>query len=131
MYLRPSRQFDHPDLCDLSGLHFLRQDGVIIVDKVERYSPAATADVQENDVLLAVNGRETSKARLFPLRRLLSTPHKTVRLELRRGKQEFEVSLMLPASPIEPDADRDDDGAAPPQKSAEGPDRRPKRGSTR
>jgi S1-C subfamily serine protease len=109
----------------------LRQDGEVSIDKVDPDSPAADAGILAKDLLLAVDGADASKARLFPLRRLLSTPHKTVRLELRRGDRKFDVTLTLPASPIGSGVARKDGEAAPPQKSAQGPRRRIPQGSKR
>lgn len=95
LYLEKSRHFDRPDRFDLSGLHFLRRSGQVVIKVVDDGSPAALSGIKSSDIILSVNGDDASKARLFEMRETLSIPGTTVHVELKRGGKVFNVELKL------------------------------------
>lgn len=105
LYLEKSRHFDRPDRFDLSGLHFLRRDGQVVVEVVDDGSPAALGGIKADDIIVSVNGDDASKARLFSVRETLSLPGTSVHVELKRGDERFDVELKLPGE--KSDAERE------------------------
>ena len=93
VYLEKSRYFNRPDRCDLSGLHFLRRNGQMLVDAVDEQSPAASCGIEPGDFILSVNGKNAADLRAFPIRELLSIPGTTVQLTLQRGDRFFDAEL--------------------------------------
>jgi hypothetical protein len=100
LYLEKSKHFDRPDRWDLSGLHFLRLNGDMVVEAVDEDSTAASCGIESGDIVLSVNGEAASKARLFVVRETLSIPGTTVRLRLKRGDEIFEADLKLPEAMV-------------------------------
>lgn len=96
LYLEKSRHFDRPDRLDLSGLHFLRRNGQVVVDVVDDGSPAALDGIKANDIIVSVNGDDASEARLFEMRETLSLPGTSVHVKLKRGDEVVDVELKLP-----------------------------------
>lgn len=96
LYLEKSRYFDRPDRFDLSGLHFVRRNGQVVIEVVDDGSPAALGGIKARDILVSVNGDDASKARLFEMRETLSLLGTTVHVKLERGDKIVEVDLELP-----------------------------------
>jgi len=56
---------------DMSGLHFLRIDGELVIKVVDPASPAADAGVLKGDKLIAINGDSTRNVRPARIRAIL------------------------------------------------------------
>ncbi len=95
LYLKKRHRFDWPDKQNLSGLHIFRIKGEIQVDAVDEGSPAALAGIRSCDVLLTVNGKKVSELSLFDVRERFCSAGEQLRLVVRQGAQQREVSLML------------------------------------
>jgi len=60
MMLEPNAQFAEPFEVDMSGLDMATEGedfSVVVVNEIEKGSPAAAAGIQEEDVLTAIDGR--------------------------------------------------------------------------
>lgn len=101
LYLEKSRHFDRPDRFDLSGLHFLRRNGQVVIEVVDDGSPAALGGIKAGDIIVSVNGDVARKARLFTVRETLSLPGTSVHVKLERGDERFDVELKLPGEKVE------------------------------
>jgi hypothetical protein len=95
IYLKKGKGFDRPDLYDLSGLHLLREEGVIHVNSVDRDSAAARQGIKAGDHILRVEAEPAEKTSMFQVRKLLAQPGETVHLTLQRGQTEMKVDLRL------------------------------------
>ncbi|KPJ74628.1 MAG: hypothetical protein AMS19_15115, partial [Gemmatimonas sp. SG8_23] len=98
--LEPNGLFDTPVREDLSGIFMLRAEGAgldtIVVSVVGPGTPAEQADIQEGDVLLALDGVPASRLGIAGIfERLRSGPGETRRLLLERDGTTFEVHIPL------------------------------------
>jgi hypothetical protein len=85
---------------DLSGLDLVADPPhfrTFVVNAVEENSPAALAGIQEEDTILAIDGRPTSRLTLRELRHLLTQPGEHV-LKIRHNSKTVQVRLSLPAN---------------------------------
>lgn len=98
VYLSKSQHFGHADRIDVSGLHFRRIDGRVVIEFVDEGSPADKCGIIGNDVIKSVNGEDASRSRLFLLRKALSQPGSRISLVIQRGSERFERELTLPTS---------------------------------
>jgi len=84
-------------LKDLSGLDIVAETPrfrTYVVNSVAADSPAAAVGVQEEDTIVAVDGRSTARVTLRELRRLFTQPGERV-LSVRRGMKTIRVRLRL------------------------------------
>ena len=84
-------------LKDLSGLDIVAEPPrfrTYVVNSVAADSPAAAVGVQEEDTIVAVDGRSTARVTLRELRRLFTQPGERV-LSVRRGMKTIRVRLRL------------------------------------
>jgi hypothetical protein len=95
LYLRPGKRYNRPDKWNVSGLHFLRRGGNVVVDSVDAGSGAAKAGLKVGDVILRLADVEAKRARLFELLKILCEEGTTVRVVASRAGKEFEVSMDL------------------------------------
>lgn len=96
VYLAKGSHFSYPEPEDRSGLKLYHLDDGITVDVVERYSPAAAADIQVGDVIRKLNGRDLKGEGLYHLRRVLRGLNGTaVRLTILRQNRLIEKRLKL------------------------------------
>ncbi|HWB14406.1 MAG TPA: aspartyl protease family protein [Pirellulales bacterium] len=100
MYLTKSRYFGHADGVDLSGLHFRRVDGRVVVEAVDQGSPAEDCGVEAGDVIKSVGDKDASTTRLFVLRKALSQAGRCVLLVLQRGSETLQRELVLQSSAV-------------------------------
>lgn len=98
MYLSKSKHYGHADRIDLSGLHFRRVDGQVVIEVVDEGSLGDKCGIMSNDVIKSVDGEDASRARLFLLRKALSQPGGRISLVLQRGSETFQRELSLPTS---------------------------------
>jgi PDZ domain-containing protein len=96
LHFEPNRNFPAPFVYDTTGLR-LRAKGPSFsppsVFGVRDSSPAKEAGIEPEDVILQIDGRDTSTLNLENVRELLKAPGKTHRLSLSRKGKRFEVSL--------------------------------------
>lgn len=97
MYLSKSKNFGHLDSVGLSGLHFRRINGRLVVEVVDKGSLAEKCGIEPDDVIKLVDGRDAGRERLFVVRKALSLPGGRVSLVIERGSETFEAVLILPA----------------------------------
>jgi hypothetical protein len=95
MYLRKGKEYLRPDLRDLSGLHLLKRNGAVVIDSVDRVSPGASEGIQTGDVLVTLSNKRADETTLFEIRKVLSQSG-PLGCSLRRGSQEYRVTLNLP-----------------------------------
>jgi hypothetical protein len=95
VYLKRGKEFDRPDVHDLSGLHLLRQDGQVVVHSVGKGSAAEAAGLKSGDVLVRVGDTRVEAMSLFRLRKCFCVGDTRVRLTVRRGGKETEITLAL------------------------------------
>ena len=95
LFLKKGRRYGDKDHHDLSGLHFVRDHGHIVVRHVDEGSPAHFAGIQAGDVLLALDGNDLAKCDLFAIRCALCSSGRRVDLRLRRGVEVKETALFL------------------------------------
>jgi hypothetical protein len=100
MYLKKGGRFDNPGNLDMSSLHLLRVQGETVVHSVDAGSPAAASGIRPKDVLVKVTGGRAEEMRLFSLRRLLCSQGKELQLTIKRGGDEFEVTMVLGKWPL-------------------------------
>lgn len=82
---------------DLSGLEIVAEPPrfrTYVVNSVEANSPASAAGVQEEDTIIAVDGRPTARLTLKELRRLFTAAGEHV-LAIKRGSQTIQIRLRL------------------------------------
>jgi hypothetical protein len=94
--LEKNTNFGHADMVDLSGLHFRRVDGNIVIESVDGGSPADKAGIRAGDRIKSVNSQDSTRARLFALRESLSQPGERVDVVLQRGKDIVRRQFELP-----------------------------------
>jgi TPR repeat protein len=90
LYLVRGRDFDHPDEADMSGLRIWMIGGKILVESVEKDSPAARVGMATGDEIISVNGREAASLGLREISLVLkSNPGDRVSIQvIRTGKNE-------------------------------------------
>jgi S1-C subfamily serine protease len=82
---------------DLSGLEIVAEAPrfrTYVVNNVEQDSPAAAAGVQEEDTIVAVDGRPAARLTLRELRRLFMQAGERV-LSVKRGSKTIRVRIRL------------------------------------
>lgn len=96
--LTPNRHFSEPFMSDASGL-LLSADAndfhKFSIDSVIPNSPAADAQLEPGDVILAANGKPASRYALWELEEELKQSGAEVLLSVRRGDKEIEKKLRL------------------------------------
>jgi hypothetical protein len=98
LYLKKGKGFDRPDRWNTSGLHLVRRGGKVVVHSVNKGSVAAAAGVRSGDVVVRAGDLDADHVSLFRLVGAYLTADgeaKVVRLRLRRGHDEHEVTLRL------------------------------------
>jgi hypothetical protein len=94
-YLEKSRRYAFPEEVNRSGLHLLRIDGQTCVYGVDKDSPASAKGIAAEDVIVKFDEKSPDQMSMFVLRRVLSSPGKSVYIVIRRGKEERELTLEL------------------------------------
>jgi len=85
---------------DLSGLEIVAEPPrfrTYVVNSVEENSPASAAGVQEEDKIMAVDGRPTARLTLKEVRGLFTQAGEHV-LDIKRGSQSIQLRLRLVAT---------------------------------
>jgi hypothetical protein len=94
MYLRPGKEFNRADRCDLSGIGLARIYGKTLVSRLDPGSVGASAGLQKWDEILSIDGMPTPTASIFELCRLFTEPGQR-RLVLSREGVQKEVVVVL------------------------------------
>lgn len=98
MILEPNAQFSEPYEVDMSGLDMATEGqdfSVVVVNEVEKGSPAAEAGIQEEDVITAINGRPTKEFTMTQIRKMFMRDGKEYLITLKRGPKELQTKLKL------------------------------------
>ena len=102
VYLAKGKRFSEPDVSpDRSGLHLLRKGGMIVVDLVDKESPAREAGIRPGDKIMQLQGKNVKEYPLVVIRRLLRSPDaRTIRVTLQRGKTSVDAQFGLRETPL-------------------------------
>jgi hypothetical protein len=98
MILEPNAQFAEPYEVDMSGLDMATEGedfSVVVVNEVEKDSPAAEAGIQGEDVITAIDGRPTKEFTITQIRNLFMLDGKEYLITLKRGPKELQTKLKL------------------------------------
>jgi len=96
LYSRAGKAFDKPDPTDVSGLHLLRKEGATIVGRVDSDSAAEASGLEEDDIILAVDGLDADPTSLTDLRRVFRKGNRTVDVTYERHGHRLETTIELP-----------------------------------
>jgi hypothetical protein len=96
LIIEPNKRFKKPFEYDMSGIVMRKSnDGFREIKQIYDNSPAADAGLQVGDKIASINGRPAAEYDIFELDALFVQEGKTIRLVIRRGDTESEVSLKL------------------------------------
>jgi PDZ domain len=95
MHLLPNDRLKQPHRYDATGVGFVRRGGRHVVVQVLAGSGGAAAGVRVGDVLLRIDGRDSSDLTPVQLRDLLNVDGATRRLLLERGGQPVTLDIRL------------------------------------
>jgi len=82
----------------MSGLDMATEGedfSVVVVNEVEKGSPAAEAGIQEEDVIKAIDGRPTKDFTITQIRKMFMLDGKEYLITLKRGPKELQTKLKL------------------------------------
>jgi hypothetical protein len=94
--LEPNQHLAEPVEADMSGFEFVAEgEGLktLTINEVLANSPAAEAGLQEEDELIAIDGRPVTEFSLEQIRQMLKHEGKEYVLKLKRGSQALQVKL--------------------------------------
>lgn len=98
LILEPNRHFSERFVADMSGLR-LKAEGknfnVFEVATVVPHSPASEARLAAGDIITEIDGRPASGYTLEDIRELFKQQEQKYRLEVRRGQQQWGVTLTM------------------------------------
>jgi membrane-associated protease RseP (regulator of RpoE activity) len=94
-YFKPGSAFDRADRLDASGVHFVRREGVVVIDGVKANSPACESGIVVGDVVHRINDQPVSKFSLFRLRHLLQKEGNLVKVAVTRDAEQFEFQFAM------------------------------------
>ena len=98
MMLKPNAQFSEPYEADMSGLDLATKGegfSVVVVNELEKGSPAAEAGMQEEDIITAIDGRPVKEFTMTELRKVFMQDGKEYLISLKRGQRELQTKLKL------------------------------------
>ena len=96
--LEPNKHLVEPVEADMSGFEVVAEgEGLktLTINEVLANSPAAEAGLQEEDELIAIDGRPVTEFSLEQIRQMLKQEGKEYVLKLKRGSQELQVKLKM------------------------------------
>jgi hypothetical protein len=94
--LEPNKHLAEPVEADMSGFELVSEgEGLktLTINEVLANSPAAEAGLQEEDELIAIDGRPVTEFSLEQIRQMLKQEGKEYVLRLKRGSQALQVKL--------------------------------------
>lgn len=98
MILEPNKHFVETDEMDMSGAALMSEAPAFTVIKVVRVrpdSPAAKAGLQQQDVIIAVDGRPATSLTVSMLRRMFRVEGREYLLRVKRGEETLEIKIKL------------------------------------
>ena len=98
MMLEPNAQFSAPFEADMSGLDLATEGedfSVVVVNEVEKGSPAAEAGIQDEDIITAIDGRPVKEFTVSEIRKMFMQDGKEYLMSLKRGQKELQTKLKL------------------------------------
>ena len=98
MMLEPNAQFSEPFEADMSGLDLATEGedfSVVVVNEVEKGSPAAEAGIQDEDIITAIDGRPVKEFTVTEIRKMFMQDGKEYLMSLKRGQKELQTKLKL------------------------------------
>ena len=95
LYLARSRHFEHPDEILICGFHISHSGGNVVIDSVDKGGPAERAGIVAGDVLLGVDGKNTTTMDISEINALLRQADKRLAVIICRGKKIYQVSILL------------------------------------
>jgi C-terminal processing protease CtpA/Prc len=98
MMLEPNSRFSEPYESDMSGLDLVTEGddfSVMVVNEVEKGSPAEAAGIQEADTITGIDGHAVKEFTITQIRRMFMQAGKEYLISLKRGQQELQVKLKL------------------------------------
>ena len=101
-YFERSKNFDHPQRTNLTGLRLCRREGKTWVHSVAKEGFAARAGIKANDRLIKVHETNADTARLRVLDQLLGNCQKSISLVILRDGKQIPLSLQPGDSAAEP-----------------------------
>ncbi len=96
--LEPNEHLAEPVEADMSGFELVAEGAnlkTLTINEVLANSPAASAGLQEEDELTAINGRPVTEFSLEQIRQMLKQERKEYVLTLKRGSQTLQVKVKL------------------------------------
>lgn len=96
--LEPNKHLVEPVETDMSGFELVAEgEGLktLTINEVLANSPAAEAGLQEEDELIAIDGRPVTEFSLEQIRQMLKQEGKEYVLKLKRGSQALQVKLKM------------------------------------
>ena len=82
----------------MSGLDLATEGedfSVVVVNEVEKGSPAEEAGIQEEDIIRAIDGHATKEFTITEIRRMFMQDGKEYLISLKRGQKELQTRLKL------------------------------------
>jgi hypothetical protein len=96
IYLEPGQTFSTPDKEDMSGLHLIRQREMTIVYSIDKNSPAYDQGIKAKDIVVLVNGQNTSSMTMRAIRRVLKfNDGDKITMQVRRGENVLNFAFAL------------------------------------
>jgi hypothetical protein len=98
MMLEPNAQFSEPYEVDMSGLDLATEGddfSIVVVNEVEKGSPAEEAGIQGEDAITAIDGRPVKEFTITQIREMFMQDGKGYWISLKRGQKEIQTRLKL------------------------------------
>jgi hypothetical protein len=95
LYVSEGNGFDKPDLTDTGGLHLARREDMIVVDRVDSDSAAEASGLEEDDVMLTIDGLDVDSISLENYRRVFRKDSGTVDVTYERAGRRCETTIEL------------------------------------
>jgi hypothetical protein len=93
--LEPNRHLHDAFPFDASGLDLRWAPDALLIHDVAKDSAGAEAGLQAGDAIVSLDGQPAKNIRLEQAQNLLTAAGRTLRVGIRRGNKQFEVSLKL------------------------------------
>ena len=86
---------------DLTEEQAARVGAAVVVDRVQRGSPADAAHIQPNDLIVSLNGEPVRSAQELVSRLAALKPGVDVQIEGRRGREPFKLTMQVVERPVQ------------------------------